>query len=434
MAITLISVSNFKSYHKSSVSLGKFNVVVGANASGKSNFIQIFKFLKDISNFGIDDAISMQGGAEYIFNVKHQDEDCLSCRLVDNEKHEFAGSSDNDIGLEIFNTIYEITIKMSERKTYVDSIEEKVTYECDFFSYRKAEKRKFEKSLKLGSGEIVLINKKGKVTYKLKLPKEVDEEKLKSDVFPILFLNSYFEKGFHVGRRRTLLEADLPELVFFGHDWVKRLQSVSIFDIDPKLTKKAQPITGHHDLESDGSNLGAVLRRIGRNTTTRKQLENIVGDLLPFVEGLSVQKLADNLIVRVREKFESDNLFPAFLLSDGTINLTALSILLFFENKPLKIIEEPDRNIHPHLISKVMNLMRDASNESQIVITTHNPEIVRYSNIDDLILVTRDRYGDSMLSKPAEKEEIRHFLKNNLGIEELYIQNILERYADKVSG
>ncbi len=78
--------------------------------------------------------------------------------------------------------------------------------------------------------------------------------------------------------------------------------------------------------------------------------------------------------------------------------------------------------------------MRDASTESQIITTTHNPEIVRYSNIDELILVFRDSIGDSVLSKPAEKEEIKHFLKNNLGIEELYIQNILEKYANKIYG
>ena len=431
MAITEIGLSNFKSYHKSFLSLGHLNVIVGANASGKSNLIQFFKFLKDINEFGIDDAISMQGGPEYIFNANHQKEDYLTCKLVDNEKHEFAGTSDDELGLEIFNTTYDIKIRMSKHKTYVFSVEDKFTYECDYFSYKKTGKGRYEKGLKLGSGPIVISNNNGKVNVEIKSPPSIDKEKLKSDVFPIYFLDSYLEKRFHVGRRRTLLEADLPQFVYFGHDWRKRIREISIFDIDPKLTKKAQPITGRHDLESDGSNLAAVIRRIGRNTTTKKQLENIVGDVLPFVDGFSVQKLADNLIIRVKEIFASDNLFPAFLLSDGTLNLTALTILLFFENKPLKIIEEPERNIHPHLISKVMSLMKDASIESQIIITTHNPEIVRYSGIDDLVLVTRDNFGDSVLSKPAEKEDIRHFLKNDLGIEELYVQNILERYANE---
>lgn len=435
MAITEVGLSNFKSYYNTSISISRFNVVVGANASGKSNFIQFFKFMRDICQFGIDDAVSMQGGAEYIFNVHHREEDSLSCRIIDDAKHEFAGTSDDEVGIEIFNTIYEMKMNMSEKKTYIYSVNDKLTYKCNYFVYKKIGKGKFEKSQKLGSGAIIISNSNGKVSYKIRKPKGLDEKKLMADVIQIFLLNMFIrDERVPISRRQTLLEADLPEFLHFVYDFQKRLQGISVFDIDPKLIKKAQPITGRHDLEPDGSNLAAVIRRIGKNSITRRQLENIVGDLLPFVDSISVQKLADNMIIRVKERFKSDNVFPAFLLSDGTINLTALSILLFFESKPLKVIEEPERNIHPHLISKVMNLMRDASTESQIITTTHNPEMVRYSNIEELILVSRDSLGDSVLSKPAEKEEIKHFLKNNLGIEELYIQNILEKYADKVYG
>ena len=43
-------------------------MVIGANASGKSNFAQIFKFLNDIAINGLDGAISLQGGMEYLLN------------------------------------------------------------------------------------------------------------------------------------------------------------------------------------------------------------------------------------------------------------------------------------------------------------------------------------------------------------------------------
>jgi predicted ATPase len=429
MAFTQISLSNFKSYHQSTISLSNFNIVVGANASGKSNFIQFFKFLKDIKEFGLDDAISMQGGAEYIFNAHHKDDKYLSCRLVDDHKHEFGASSHGEIGYEITNTTYELKIEFSRFKTYVKSVEESYLYNCDFFSYVKVGKNKSQKSSLIGSGKVIIVNSNGDIAHEIHVPESVNEELLKSNLFPLQYIKSFFSKRFKVGKRKTLLEANIPGFLYFGHDWAEHLQEISIFDIDPRLIKKAQPITGRHDLESDGSNLAAVIRRIGRNAVTRRQLENIVGELIPFVDSLSVKKLADNLIIRMREKFKSDDLFPAFLLSDGTINLAALSVILFFENKKLKIIEEPERNIHPHLISKIMRLLKDASSESQIITTTHNPEIIRYSNFDDLILVNRDQYGDSYLSKPAEIDELKHFLKNNIGVEELYVQNILEKYT-----
>ena len=69
MAIKKIKISNFKSFQNLEVEIGKFNLLIGANASGKSNFIQVFKFLRDIIQHGLDNAISLQGGVEYFRNV-----------------------------------------------------------------------------------------------------------------------------------------------------------------------------------------------------------------------------------------------------------------------------------------------------------------------------------------------------------------------------
>ncbi|MBC8521401.1 MAG: AAA family ATPase, partial [Methanomicrobia archaeon] len=68
MQIKTIKVSNFKSFEEVNVDLGGFNVLIGANASGKSNFINVLQFLKDIAENGLDNAISMQG-ADYIQNI-----------------------------------------------------------------------------------------------------------------------------------------------------------------------------------------------------------------------------------------------------------------------------------------------------------------------------------------------------------------------------
>ena len=115
-------------------------------------------------------------------------------------------------------------------------------------------------------------------------------------------------------------------------------------------------------------------------------------------------------------------------MSDGTINITALIIALYFEEKPVIAIEEPERNIHPHLISKIVDMMKDVSErfEKQIMVTTHNPEMVKYAGIENILLVHRDDRGFSKISRPSEKDEVRIFLENEMGIEELYVQNLLE--------
>ncbi len=70
-------------------------------------------------------------------------------------------------------------------------------------------------------------------------------------------------------------------------------------------------------------------------------------------------------------------------------------------------------------------MMKESSAGKQIMITTHSTEVVKHAAIEDLLLVSRDTEGFSVISRPADKEEVRTFLENEIGIEELYIQNLL---------
>ncbi len=70
-------------------------------------------------------------------------------------------------------------------------------------------------------------------------------------------------------------------------------------------------------------------------------------------------------------------------------------------------------------------MMKDASKKKQIIITTHNPEIVKYADIDDLYLMSRNKEGYSTVENPGDSETVKTFMKNEIGIEELYIQNLL---------
>jgi len=69
MPIQRIHVENFKSFSELDIELSRFHVLIGSNAAGKSNFISIFKFLRDITKHGIVNAIAMQGGSEYLQNA-----------------------------------------------------------------------------------------------------------------------------------------------------------------------------------------------------------------------------------------------------------------------------------------------------------------------------------------------------------------------------
>ena len=70
MPIKRIHIENFKSFSEIDVELSRFCVVIGSNAAGKSNFISVFKFLRDIARHGVVNAIAMQGGADYLRNTR----------------------------------------------------------------------------------------------------------------------------------------------------------------------------------------------------------------------------------------------------------------------------------------------------------------------------------------------------------------------------
>jgi len=89
------------------------------------------------------------------------------------------------------------------------------------------------------------------------------------------------------------------------------------------------------------------------------------------------------------------------------------------------IIEEPERSIHPYLMAKVIDMMKDASRNKQIIITTHNPQVVKHAGIENILLVSRNKEGFSTIIKPSDKQEVRTFLENQMGIEELFVADLL---------
>jgi predicted ATPase len=335
MAITRVKVSNFKSFAELDVELRPLNIVVGSNAAGKSNFLEIFRFVRDIAVEGLKNAVSLQGGMEFLANLQIGRSQILSL---------------------------EVTFEIASRRT------------C---------------------------------TYSLNLASATGH------------------KDFEIVADQ--MELDGATIVDAGNVLSRMLsqQGIAIFDLDPKLPKKATPVTGRAYLEPDGSNLALVLLNLLQDPDSRTALIRLMHDTLPFIEDLEVERFADKSLLIAAKEIFSERALPASFLSDGTIHLAALIVALYFHPASIAIVEEPERNIHPHLISKVVRMLADASRQKQIIVTTHNPELVKHADLADLLLVHRDDQGFSHVTRPAESAELKIFLENDLGVDELYVQNLL---------
>jgi predicted ATPase len=419
MSIKKIKIENFKSFDNLEINLNNFNVLIGANASGKSNFIHIFEFLRDIVKHDLKNAISMQGDIEYLRNVNIGHSKNLSMEITGNYENgrgiigkKFEGGF---YVIKMSEMIYRFSIEFYKAKSGFRISEDKLSLKFKVLKVLTFNNRKGEEE-ELGDGTFILANENRKIKSKFDIPKGIEIEKI--EIFPFA---DFIEK---LQLKTLLLETPFFKMPFEVADI---FQDVAVYNFDPKLPKKAIPITGKSELEEDGSNLAIALKNIIDDRKSRNRFINLIKDVLSFVDSLDVEKFADrSLLVRLKEIYSKDKFLPASLISDGTLNITALILALYFEEKSLIIIEEPERNIHPHLLSKVLEMMKEVSKRKQIIVTTHNPEILKHTQLDDILFIARDKEGFSKISRPYESEQVKIFLKNDMGIDELYIQNLME--------
>lgn len=416
MAIESVRVENFKSFQELNIKLRKLNVIIGSNASGKSNFIKIFQFLRDIENYGLDNAISIQGGVQYLRNLIIGPERNLIIEIGKEQQFGFGIRLERGFTLGLRNTkaIYRFALRFNKKGSGFEVVDDKLSYNIDF--YRLTRKgSKYEERDYLGQGSINLINEKGKYSYKIDGPSDikVDEERLVPPLLPLV-----------KPAKNTLIIENKPGL-FMPLPFT--VSDITIYDIDPKLPKRAVPFQGKANLEGNGENLAIVLKLLLRNRDNRRKLINLLSDILPFVEKVKIEKLDDNsMICKVLEQYAENEYLSAPYISDGTINILAMIVALYFEKGPLTIIEEPERNIHPYLISKIVEMLKDASKNIQIIVSTHNPELIKNIDIGDLLLIHRSNRGISEVKRPKEIVEVKKFLENDIGIFELFVDNLLK--------
>src|SRR5262249_11418158 len=69
--------------------------------------------------------------------------------------------------------------------------------------------------------------------------------------------------------------------------------------------------------------------------------------------------------------------FEAFNMSDGTLRALGLLLAVYQHPSPTLIVfEEPEATIHPGALGAILDLLRHASREMQVVVTTHSPEVL----------------------------------------------------------
>ena len=419
MKLEKIEISNFKSIASLSVELSSFSLLVGANAAGKSNVVQSFLFLKDIAIHGLENAISGQGGVQYLRNLNLANKRPLCFRLVmssDENTDWIPGVFLDDVqsrrsfrtasGL-LKNFEYKFRLKFHKSRSgfTVEQDEMTLTFE------RQAMDREVAENSDEPDRTIVLSKS--------------SRGKLRIETLPERKAIRFFG-SVKIPTKTLLLESPFAHM--YAAPVLNWFQKLGVYDFDPKLTKEsAIPIAGQSELEMDGGNLAVVLNRLLSDRESKRKFLNLCQFALPFVHNFGIEKVADRSVyIKLHEKYARDKDLPAFLISDGTINVVALIVALYFqEHKEFAIFEEPERNIHPYLLSRIMEMFRESSSKKQILATTHNPELLRHAKLEDILLVSRSDEGFTQLVRPADSQHVKMFLENEMGIDDLFLNNLL---------
>lgn len=441
MAITKLTVENFKSFDKLEVELRPFNIVVGSNASGKSNFLDVFKFLRDIEATTLERAIGIRGGPEALKNFYFNENQYLHIRLEtdDVQRYLVHVKADDALGIRTDRTTYDLTIRFNDSEAGFEVASDNLTEHFTIFelgpsdnlagaelhvwsprfpSRSRLDSRVTSERASLGTGRTVYSREDSIIRCCVGLPKGLP-------------FTEYDLQHLHGGStilgdpQRVMLESSHRTLTLYGA--APSLASISAYDFDPSKAQLAVPPSGSRELDEDAENLSIILREIIRSPESKKRLISLVSVLLPFVHDLNVEEFGfGQLMTALTERFSGKgHRLPAFFASDGTVACLALVVALYFQDNAVAVFEEPDRHIHPHLASRVMQMMNEVTDNTQVVVTTHNPEFLRHANLEDILLVTRDADGHSQITRPADSEVVNLFLQNELGIEDLFAQDLL---------
>lgn len=411
MKISYIECKNIKSFKSLTAELRDFNVIIGLNGSGKSNFILVFKLIKDILAASLEEAVNNQGGITQLINYFSQNGDA-----VIGIKFQLQTFSELFFTKEINSKEYRARItEISSDFEFKQDANEGIAILKDVL---KISLEYFDNSIKLGGSELIVSRNSDKYDFELRNYDSIDYNM--NELYPEF--DKFRENKYS---DNELILHKLFSDVFginINHSAAKQ---ISIYEFEQDLLSSVKSNSLVKEERESRDQFMEILHNVLNDEDKRRQFFNLMNYVLPDIEDVMLEPNADaDHKIMVKELYHK-RYIPANLLSDGTVFLMIIILSLYFDNKFLTIFDEPERTIHPNIISKVVDMMKDVSTFKQIILSTHNAEIVKYSGIDNIILISRDREGYSQISKPKHSIDITTFLDNDIGLDELFVQNML---------
>jgi ABC-type lipoprotein export system ATPase subunit len=420
--ISELKIRNFKSLESVDLKLGHFNLLVGANASGKSNFLDALRFLQGVGNgFSIDGILNgipqtttrakwtgIRGGSNFVAFRKPDG----SQSKTDEFHVTFREIGDPNLSLD--ELTYNLTCSV---RNGVISITDESLYSGATPVFRNEDRLPIEP-----------------------LPVWDSDQHLDPEM-PMRVLDP-FEKTPDPMAGTLALLVSTPRIAFWGK---QPYQGVKVFKytnfvssaladmqfLDPLPAMLRDYSSKVARLGENGEGFAAMIHEIESNGSKAALLEWLK-ELRPdeVNDIYALEGLNNDFMVAIKE---GNKEFRAPSISDGTLRFIALAAAFFQPSMPkVLVIEEIEKCLHPSRLRLLLELMRSQSKRTgtQVFATTHSPTLLAWLTEEDrktTFVCTRDAESGATKMRPlSEVPRLEELVQKDYRLDQLFEEGWLE--------
>lgn len=211
---------------------------------------------------------------------------------------------------------------------------------------------------------------------------------------------------------------------------IKNIENLRIYHFhdtsETALVKGMHQKTDNIRFKSDAANLAAFLLKLKTKFFQNYNLiVNSIRLVAPFFDDFIFRDDEEYIQLEWKEIGNPDTPFKAFVLSDGTLRFICLATLLLQPKELMAdtiIIDEPELGLHPYALAILADLIKVASEKTQLIISTQSVELINHFSPNDIIVVNRENNASTF--KRLDEEQLKDWL-SDYSLGELWNMNVI---------
>ena len=195
---------------------------------------------------------------------------------------------------------------------------------------------------------------------------------------------------------------------------------------DTSSFKMRWDVEDNNHLRTHGGNLAAVLLRLEREDIRRFELIcRHIGRMLPVFDRFQIDESYGKVSLRWKAT-GSEKTFGAHLTSDGSLRFFALVTLLNLPPEMLPnvlLLDEPELGLHPASIALIGGMIKTLAGERQIIVATQSPLLVDAFDLGEVVVL--DLHDGRSEARRLDADRYRSWLEESFTPGELWQKNLL---------